>query len=197
MAIVIPPGYAHVDLAFRHEAYQRDAHLTYGISTAGDPTLLAGLQVAAWNTTMNPVLDNNVRLREATVTIGQDGGEPLVDHASNTTPGARGMDATTAALAVLVTKRTGFGGRRNVGRNFLPWCAADSEVSEIGLVSTVRVNALQTAVDNWLDFMDAAPAPMVLLRRSQGEATPPPVPVTSLVVSNVISTQRRRQVRSV
>lgn len=196
MSIQIPPGFAHIDMAFRHSTYQRDAHVTFGVDIEGDPTLVAAAARNSWMTAWNGRLDNQVTLREVTATIGQDGGDPVIDTASNVTPGGRTGDSTTVALAVLVSKRTGLGGRRNGGRSFLPWMVGDTEVSELGIVTAAVVTLLQQRANDWLEFLSNANLPMVILHRTGVSAVPSPTPVTSLLVDGVISTQRRRQVRN-
>lgn len=197
MTIIVPPGFAHIDLSFRHSLYQRDAHCTYGVNIGENPEQIADFCLSAWMSAMNAHLDNNVTMREVTATIGQDGGDPLIDTALNTTPGGRSAESTPPALALLLTKRSGVGGRRNTGRMFLPWFNSEASVSETGIVAPSTMTSYQTAVTAWLAFHTNGTVPMVILHRT-GISTPPsPTPVTQLVASNVISTQVRRQVRNV
>lgn len=196
MSIQIPPGFAHIDMAFRHSSYQRDAHVTFGVDIQGDPTFVATGVLGSWLTEWNGRLDSEVTLREVTATIGQDGGDPVIDSVTNSTAGGRSGASGTVALAVLVSKRTGLGGRRNGGRWFLPWMVADTEISELGIVTAGVVTLLQTRADNFLGSLEDASLPMVILHRTGVSAVPAPTPVTSLLVDGVISTQRRRQVRN-
>lgn len=198
MAIILPPGFGAVDMTLRHNELQRDAHITFGIEVN---TAVEGSAVAvrnAYDTAVNGRMDSNVTQREVRVEVGQDGGDPIIDIATSSVPGGRSGASTTAALAVLVNKRTGLGGRRNAGRNFWPWMIADTEVSETGIITPAVVVSLQSIFTNFLTALDANDVPMVLLHRSGG-ITPAgdPTPVTAMVVDNVISTQRRRQPRNV
>lgn len=197
MAIQIPPGFAHIALTFRHAAYQRDAYCTYGVNIGGDPETVAAGALGVWMTSMNNLLDSNVTMREVVATIGQDGGDPLIQYAQNPTAGGRSAESTPPALALLVTKRTGLGGRRNTGRMFLPWFNTEGQVNETGVIASVSLNAYQTAVNTWLTAHETADLGMVILHRTGISTIPAPTPVTNLVVSNVISTQTRRQVRNV
>lgn len=197
MAIQIPPGFALIDMAFRHGSYQRDAHVTYGVGINGNPEEVAIGALNVWLATMNTLLDSTVTVREVTATIGQDGGEPLIQQVTSTIPGGTSGEATPPALALLITKRSGLGGRRNTGRSFLPWFNRENAVSETGLIPTQNMTAYQTAATAWLLEHEEAELPMVILHRTGITAIPAPTPVTALVVSNVISTQRRRQVRNI
>lgn len=198
MSIILPPGYGHVDLSLRHNELQRDAHVTFGINGAAQAELVAVDVRAAFLANVNGRLDSNVTMREVRVEVGQDGGDPLIGTATNDQPGGRSGASTTAALAVLVNKRTAFGGRRNAGRNFWPWMIADTEVSETGIITPAVVLSLQNIFTGFHEDLDQAEIPMVILHRTGGiTPAPDPTPVTNMLVDNVISTQRRRQPRNV
>lgn len=199
MSIQIPPGFAHCDLALRHTQYQRDAHVTLGVEPEDIYMEAVAQAVAeAFQVALMPRVDSQVQLRSVTATIGQDGGDPIVVDwiPPNPVIGGRSGDSTTVALAVLVSKLTFLGGRRNQGRMFLPWIVADTEVSELGIITASVVTSLQTAVNNFRQTLVEYDVPPVLLHRTGATPVPAPTPVESLRVSNVISTQRRRQVRN-
>lgn len=198
MTLVIPPGYGHVDISLRHEAYQRDAHVTFGVAGAGaNVEDVAGEVGTAFSTTMTAQLDSQVRMRLVEVTIGQDGGDPIViSEVWNLVGGTSGA-SVPPALAVGISKRTMFGGRRNSGRMFMPWWLQENQVDEVGVIIPAAVSARQTAVTQFLSVLEADGFPMVLLHRTGNTPVPSPTPVTSLQVDPVISTQVRRQVRNV
>ena len=198
MTLVIPPGYGHVDISLRHEAYQRDAHVTFGVANAGANVDDVAAEVGtAFATTMTALLDNNVRMRLVEVTVGQDGGDPLViSEVWNQSGGVSGA-SVPPALAVGISKRTLFGGRRNRGRMFMPWWVNEGQVDEVGVLIPAAVTARQTAVTQLLAVLEADDFPMVLLHRTGGSPVPAPTPVINLQVDPVISTQVRRQVRNV
>lgn len=198
MTIVLPPGFGAVDLTLRHNELQRDAHITFGIDASGGGSEAADEVLVAYLAAVNGRLDSNVTMREVKVEVGQDGGDPLIQIVGNTAPGGRSGASTTAALAVLVNKRTALGGRRHAGRNFWPWMIADTEVSETGIITPGVVTSLQSIFTGFLSGLASADIPMVLLHRTGGVTpVPPPTPVTSMLVDGVISTQRRRQPRNV
>lgn len=199
MSIQIPPGFAHCDIALRHTQYQRDAHVTIGVEP--DNIYFEAVAQAvgeAFDLALMPRVDSQVQLRSVTATVGQDGSDPLVSEYIPSTPqiGGRSGDSTTVALAVLVSKVTNLGGRRNQGRMFLPWIVADTEVSELGIITASVVTSLQTACNTFRSTLLEYDVPPVLLHRTGATPVPSPTPIESFRVSNVISTQRRRQVRN-
>lgn len=200
MSIVIPPGFAHIDMAFRHVDYQRDAHVTLGVGFTTFPGsgVVAQAVLDAWLASLNTRLDSNVTLRQVEATIGQDGSDPLVEVVINTTTGGASASSVSPGQAVGIRKNTGLGGRRNSGRMFLPWFLPEGNVNEVGIINSSTVDVIQTqATLFWSELVDdPALDGMVILHRTGGSSVPPPTLVTSLQVDNVVSSQRRRQVRN-
>lgn len=200
MSIVIPPGFAHIDMAFRHASYQRDAHVTLGVAfdTFPGSGVVAVEVLDAWMDTLNSRLDSNVTMRQVEATIGQDGSDPLVEVAINTTVGGASASSVSPGQAVGIRKNTGLGGRRNSGRMFLPWFLPEGNVDEVGIINPTTVGQIQTeATAFWTALVSSVALDgMVILHRTGGSSVPPPTLVTSLQVDNVVSSQRRRQVRN-
>lgn len=202
MALVIPPGYAHVSTRFALDNYPRQAVCTWGIKLNGttlDPDELAWEQYSAFVNAWGGFYDNNVTFTGVRTVVGQDGAEPTIGFHEGDTKGAGGnRESTSPAIAVLIDKRTGQGGRRNRGRMFLPWAATESWVSESGVISSAGMNVLREAAGSFFDnvkgdgtFAYGSDGMYVLHGPFHGE----PTLVTSLSVSNIVSTQRRRQTR--
>ena len=111
------------------------------------------------------------------------------------------MSAAPPNVAALVQKKTGFGGRANRGRVYLPWSVNEGEVDEIGQLTAVARTALQTAVNSFYNTPSVGPF-MVIANRTydlpwdnpnrQLTALTIGKPVTSLVVDGLVATQRRR-----
>lgn len=202
MALVIPPGYAHISMRFALDNYPRQAVTTWGIKLSGttlDPDDLAWEQYSAFVNAWASFYDNNVTFAGCRTVVGQDGVEPTIGFHEGDTKGAGGNRETVPpAIAVLVDKRTGQGGRRNRGRMFLPWAATESWVSEAGVINTPGMQVLRDAASSFYDNIqgdggfDYGSEGMYVLH---GPFHGAPTPVTSLSVSNVVSTQRRRQTR--
>lgn len=200
MSIIIPPGFAHIDMSFRHASYQRDAHVTMGVEIDSFPGAGAVAEevLDAWMDTLNIRLDSNVTLRQVEATIGQDGGDPLVGIAINSTVGGASGNSVSPGQAVGIRKNSLLGGRRNSGRMFLPWFLPENNVDEVGIINPTTLDAIQVqATAFWAALVSAVSlSGMVILHRTGGSSVPPPTVVTSLQVDNVVSSQRRRQVRN-
>lgn len=75
---------------------------------------------------------------------------------------------------------------------YLPWSLSEGNVNEDGTISTAEQTIVQNAVTNWRTNINSTGNSLVLLH-SLGKSSPgAPDPVTSLTVSNVVGTQRRR-----
>lgn len=206
MARVIPPGYAEVSQELRRSGYPRSAYVTYGIKvrgTVGVNLTLAEQAYEAFTLPMRNYMDSDVVFGRCRVVIGQDAAEPLVDEFAGQLNGQASRESPPPAIAILVTKNTGVGGRRNRGRMFIPWYAPEGSISEVGTLTTGVISNIQSNVNDMLlalQGFDADPEipswdlldGMVLLH---GPGLGAPTPVTSLTVSPTVSTQRRRQVR--
>lgn len=93
--------------------------------------------------------------------------------------------------AILVRKYTGFGGRENRGRVFVPpWGVSEGLISKLGVLDATFRAAHQTA---WTNFRSASLADdaVPVLLHSEGSVVPPR-DITSFSVQSVVATQRRR-----
>jgi hypothetical protein len=91
-------------------------------------------------------------------------------------------------VAVLIRKRTPFGGKTGKGRMFFPGIAENYTQSGGLLVASDRT-AMQNQADIWLAAHDTAGVPIQLLHSAAGLA---PFVVTDLEVQQLLATQRRR-----
>lgn len=193
-----PPGFADVSMKLNLSTYNRPAFITYGVNpTATDPAIVANSLVSAWldSGSMNSKLDSNVTMSEVTVRLGTDGGEDLIGSAVNTIAGTAGLSSPPPNVAVLIYKRTARGGRRGRGRLYVPWFVGSTNMTEDGVIAAATITALATSIGTWFTALQTRNVPMYLLH-SPGKTTPgAPNEVTSLVLSNVVATQRRRLIR--
>jgi hypothetical protein len=190
-----PPGFADVSMRLNLSGFARSAYITYGVDpTSTDPDAIATQCVLAWigAGSMNSRLDSTVTMAEVIVRLGTDGGEDLLGSAVNASVGGLTGGAPPPNVAVLMHKRTARGGRRGRGRLFLPWFCSDNDTNEDGTLLPALVTAVQTAGAIWLADLATRNVPMHILHSPGQTAEGPPNEVTSLVVSNLVATQRRR-----
>ena len=206
MARVIPPGFAEISQEMRLSGYPRSAYVTYGLKIRGTVGATMGLAEQAYEAfyrAWGTYGDTGVIFGRCRAVIGQDGSEPLIDEFAGGQTGSTSRESPPPAIAVLISKNTGVGGRRNRGRMFMPWYAPEGSISEAGTMTTGVLALIQGGADNMVlnmlgsghdlneddwDLLDG----MVILH---GPGLGAPTTVTSMTVSPTVSTQRRRQVR--
>ena len=183
--MIIPSGFGQCTIFFTGTGAPTGAACTWGFDHTGfaDPDVVAAAQMGMFNTNIMPELCDTVSTTLCEVKFGPNDTGPVGTDAAGT---AGGVAATSAPpnTAYLVSKRTALGGRANRGRLYLPG-VDEADVSAQGTFGTT---ALQAAVDQWLTDQDTNQLPMVILHNDVGS----PTPVTQLIVSNRVATQRRR-----
>lgn len=194
MALLIPPGYAHVIIPMKHASTPRAAAVTFGIenNTVGflTPSLVNDIQDAftsAWNA------DSNVTVGPSIARFGQEGEEPLSVTGTATFTGTFTTNALPSNSALLVKKLTSRGGRRGRGRMYIPWVVDETSVDEVGAIDSTTLTAYQDRAINFAVNLTTNDTPMVLLHDADGSTAPgSPNLVTTLIPDPVIATQRRR-----
>lgn len=201
MTVVIPPGYAQLSIEHWLADYPRPAVTTFAAKILGtedgDGFNPATQFFTAFVTAYKALVDNGVTLRNPRAVVGQDGGDPLVFTTAQSEAGGQARSSTAPALALMISKNTGLGGRKNRGRMYFPWAMDDNAVAENGSVNSTIVNAYTSASANFLDYLGGADSRFSLLDGAvllHSDLTPP-TPITSMVASPVIRTQRNRQAR--
>lgn len=201
MPRIIPPGFAMCSIEHWLDNYPRPAIVTMGVSILGTESEsgnVADQFHGAYTTSVGGVIDSSVRIRNARAVIGQDGGDPIVQESATSYPGARSGQSTPPALAVMASKATALGGRRNRGRMYIPWAVDEGQVGENGAIATAQVNGIQTRVNQLLVNLKGGDTGAYNLLNGavliHSEAVPPTI-ITAMQVNPTIRTQRRRQVR--
>jgi len=149
----IPVGYGQATFSFSHEAAPRPLAITLGISLAnitGPVVEAANAVFQRYRETVLEDQDNGLTLNHVDLFIGA--GTAPSGSVRSTLPaavGGRAMVSMPLNTCVLVTKETGFLGRSNRGRMFVPSTAPASDVSEIGNLNSGTVTSLQ---GSWGDF---------------------------------------------
>lgn len=195
MALIVPPGYAHVILPMDHTLSGQDAVVTWGIDMAafaGTDSAAADAAFTAFQQNMGGVIDTNVLMGPVELIVGQDGTENTTASGATIAAGGRSETSVPPQVAVLYTKTTARGGRRGRGRMFVPWAVGTANVGESGTIGSTYVTTLLNAGNAFRAALATALIPMVVLH-SEGASTPgPPNAVTVLTPSSLVATQRRR-----
>lgn len=191
----VAPGYGDCSVKLVLATLARPAYVTFGINpTATDATTVAGDLKAAWLATgsLNARLDTNVTATEFQVRLGTDGGEDLAGVSTNATAGLLSAATVPPNVAVLCHKRTARGGRRGRGRMFLPWFVNVGDVAETGIIQSATVTSIQTAAAVFIGELSSRSMPMVILHGPGNSSMGAPDVVTTVQVSSLVATQRRR-----
>jgi hypothetical protein len=188
--VIIPAGFAQVNLLFGGPAYPRGAQITFGVSLGDAPS--SAQQVATkciirWEADVMPTIASNCTFLGARAKMGpnETGANVVV---TALTPGGNAAANDSPQVAVLVKKITAGGGRKNSGRWFLPGITENS-TNDGGFVSADRVADLNTRLNDFRTGIAAVGLSMTILHGLAGEA---PTPVTLLAVQSLMATQRRR-----
>jgi len=199
MPLLIPPGYSHVGLQFRHSADPDPWFVTFGVdssSVTSDPEEIGEACCIAWMDSLDSWQSTEVVLEGAQIVVGQDGADPIRQFvASDIGAGASTAQKLPQNCALLVRKNTTLGGRRNRGRFFVPGMLTEGGVNNVGVITTSDRGAYQGGFDAFLAYLNTQTPilPMFILHNSQGISEPPdPTAVNSLTVDVTIATQRRR-----
>jgi len=181
-----------VNFKFEGVACPTGAEVTFGIDPApgfGTPTEIAGAIGLIWGSTWREVQTSEVTLASVLVKFGPNATGPSGEQAINSA-GTDTAGSVAPNTAVLVQKITADGGRAGRGRFFMPGIK-ESDVGSNGAVDPTDLEGWQTAADDFLEALDTATLPMVVLHGDGSPITTPSV-VTNLIVSSTVATQRRR-----
>lgn len=191
--MAVPVGLAEVRIPF----VAIGAPGTYGVVTFGvrpgpgsEPAVIAEEVWDVYVDTMHDRLEQDFVAGPIQVTLGTASGD-LTAEGTSLAAGPRSDEMEAPAVAMLIKKNTGLGGRQNRGRNFWPFMLSQDDLTETGDLSPVALADSQTAAFGFLSGLSAAGVPMVLLHRGSSDATD----VTSYIVDGRAATQRRRQRR--
>jgi hypothetical protein len=193
--MIIPDGYAQVNLIWGGVSLPLGAQITFGVTTdspaSEDPAEIADVIRTAWAaTTLKTLYSSTVSMTGILVKLGPNDTGPSGLFAG-TGAGTAGNEMTTPNVAVLVQKNTAFGGRSGRGRMFLPFLQENS-VSSAGVITEGTRTTYQTQLNAFRTAIATEGQTMTLLHGGHGGAITEPIPITSLSVSPTAATQRRR-----
>jgi hypothetical protein len=198
MALLLPLGYAQVIHSLRLTGDAEPMIVTYGVDleeSSPDPSAVADRLGSVFGNTMMGALSNQLNHFLTTVRLGTVANVPgATGVAAKNDFGSETGNLVPQNSAFLVKKVTSGSGRRNQGRMYFPG-VPEAAVTNIGVLpdSGVRTN-LRSAIGNWLAAIKAGvdAVDMVVLHSEGLSAAPPPTVVTSLILDDLIATQRRR-----
>jgi len=223
MALSIPAGYGIGSWGFSTAGDPERMYVTMGVHPDSGPFDDAHLRrmSTSWGAATGPSARQGslYSLVEVTARITQDGGGTSVFTRASAIPGLIAGPCFPPNCAVIIEKRTALGGRRGVGRMFVPGIV-ESEDDQDGRLAVSRITAWNAAFASFLTLLKAAPSgsgataekPVtpylfhgnattttrvrsggtLTVTTTEGAAGPPPDEITSFSCDPVLGTQRRR-----
>lgn len=185
--------------------------VTYAVTVptpySADPETICNFFQAAFVDAFVDLTSSNCQINKTTVIMGTGDDSPLTGE--STVAGTFGITSGAQAppqVAVVVKKLTGFGGRQNRGRIYLPYLLRDDDVADDGSFAGSDLSDRQDACDAWLAGVNAGDFDMVIANRVYDRpwnvadrhltAVNAGKKVTALSVESIIGTQRRRLPRT-
>lgn len=186
MALNVPPTFSFVVMQFSAvNALGSKPIFTFGLGITPNAGTAAEIETW-WDQAYQPFMTSGARLEEIRMTNIAEANERAVG-----LNGSVEGEASPPATSVLVQKRTGLVGRQNKGRMYWPFVCQDAQVDNGGNIFTGHLADLQLAATDLYDRAEADWGGMFLFHSGSSD----PTPITSLVVSPTLATQRRRQRR--
>lgn len=195
MAPIIPPGNLWAQYFWRLDGDADDQMTTMGweITTPPYSQVNTGALYSAFLDNFQSLAPTSLTFTGIRVVVGSDGDNPVFE-SSATAVGTSSLGSRVPQnTATLVKKPTGFSGRRNRGRMYL-WAPPESEVDNVGTLTTSYINDVNTAIVGWVDdsVLNANVDGWVILH-SEAPSTPTiPLVGTYPRCDNRVATQRRR-----
>lgn len=190
--MIIPAGFAQLNYRMTGTSVPNGAEIVIGVeNTLGvSAALVAAAAADAWtDTNWDLSLPNTLTVVEVLAKLGPNDTGPFAVAAIGETGSAVAAGATPN-VSYLFTKQTAMGGRTGRGRIYLPG-VVESVVGPNGVIVPATVADLTVRIEAFAANLETNNLPMVLFR---SESSPPraPLPVTGLVCSALVATQRRR-----
>lgn len=191
--MIIPAGYAQVNIIWGGPDYPTGAQCTFGIKHTSHGGTAAEVATDVAGQTTFQLADfwgSEVSWDECLVKFGPNDTGPAA-----TVPGGGlgtgGAASNWPAASVLVRKNTNFGGRKGRGRMFWP-APGDAAIDDGGQIQGTFVTDFNVALASWVAGMDGIGLPLYLLHADPSDI---PMLITSCTADLTLATQRRRQRR--
>jgi hypothetical protein len=196
MGTRVPEGFGEAVFKFRMANDPEDMLVTWGIKAAlpgpvdqGDAECLADAMIG----TLLQGMSSAVTFTGLDLRMGPDGlGQVFV--VSRNSPGLEPGLPLVNNTTFLMRKSTGFGGRRNRGRSYLPG-PIEASVAGNGAIDAAYRNAMQIRADAFIGQTVLCPnVALNVLFHTTTELEPglPPTTITGVTIADKVATQRRR-----
>lgn len=196
---VLPPGFVSIWTRWRIATMTRSAFTAVSYEIAAPPftqanadTLLPDVAAAIDN-----IVASGATCDGGFALVGSDGGSIRYDVTLGTpVVGDRAGGVAPPQVAMLITKNTGLGGRRNRGRMFIPF-PSEADIEANGRVESSALTVLQgvaTALEATANGGVGRNNGDLVLLHDRAPTTP--TTIVGLVASPLAATQRKRFDRS-
>lgn len=183
----IPGGFAHVAVELRLENDPDPMYITYGVEVNSLELDVANDLHAAFVGNMLAVIGSDYSAVSTTLITDNI----AVTSQTGSFPGEDNAASCPSNCAMLVKKVSGFRGRANTGRMYIPGIS-EGNVENNGALTTGQLTVAQAAVSDWYAAIFGVEGVDDLVILHSTEALGAPTPVVALQVQPVIATQRRR-----
>lgn len=188
MAIVIPTGYAQLNVRMALAASTQTAECTFGVNF-DDPADCEQV-LDAWAAEIMPLVCSTWTYVHGMARV-QAG---LITEKIYTTAGTGGAAPAPPNVAVLARKITSIPGRAHKGRMYIPG-PLETNIDGTGLMTAGTIATYDSRFNNFLTAIAAAPTGgfgLMVILHNASVATPPPTNVDQLKCMQLVATQRRR-----
>jgi len=191
MGVFIPEGFGTATVRMQLPGESGPGFNVFGLEREGTLTALQTAQQwgdainnagSPWDLLSNQVLTDQVEVRL------KIGGELHIAEIPITVVGGGADPMAPPQVSYLVKKLTGFAGRTNRGRFYLPG-VEETAVTGAGELTATAISNLQAAANQFLNDLGTLGQEMVVLHENPALT---PRPVTALVVDGRVATQRGR-----
>jgi len=186
--VEIPEGYAQVNLIWTGTSVPLGAQCAFGIEV-GSPLLTpAGVgdavRIAFEGSDLDAVIATGCNLTTVLVKFGPTATGPSAEVPA-VVNGTGGNAMDSPGVATLLRKLTAFGGRSGRGRMYLP-CTPEAGANPGGRLTPTFQAQVDARAESFLDKLEVAEIPMVLLHRAGAPLTVPDRKSTRLNSSHIL-----------
>lgn len=188
----IPPGYGNIRWQMTDTSNNHEYLCQMGVKlTAADPAVVQNDAGEAWADNIAEFVGSEVTNGLCVLQVGTgDPSEPITFGGVIFVVGSASGETAPPNVALLMRKRTAAGGRKNIGRMFVPK-PTEAGIEESGRLSSGQFGAWEVACGDFYDALTgiAGIDDLVILHSLVADT---PTVITSLEGQELVATQRRR-----